>query len=78
MQRRQEVARAVVAAGGCGATTGVHVEKYFGSSGGAEARIIRQVWKGRRRRGGVSLGKVWVREEREMGFWYVGTEIGDA
>ena len=39
-----EVSQAVVAAGGCGTTTGGHVEKDFGSSGEAAATGIRQAW----------------------------------
>ena len=46
-----------MAAGGCRATTGGHVEKYFGSSGGAESMGIRQAWQGRGRGGGVDIGK---------------------
>ena len=46
-----------MAAGGCGAITGRHVGKYFGSSGGAVAKRIRQAWQGRGRGGGVGLGQ---------------------
>ena len=74
---RGEVSRDVVAAGGCGATTGGHVEKYFGSSGRSAATGIRHAWRRRGRGGGVGLGQWWVREEREMGFWYAGTDTGD-
>ena len=40
MRGKGEVARAVVAAGGCGATTGGQVDKYLGSSGRAVATGI--------------------------------------
>ena len=39
---------------------------------------IRQAWRGRGMIGGVGLGQGWVREGREMGFRYAGTETGDA
>ena len=68
----------MVAAGGCGATTGGHVEKYLGISRGAAVIGIQQEWRGRGRGGGVRLGQLWLREGRETGFWYAGTETGDA
>ena len=48
--------QAVVATGGCGSATEGHVEKYFGSSGGAAATGIRQAWQGRGRGGDSILG----------------------
>ena len=68
----------MVAAGGCREKTVGYVEKYFGSSGGAAATEIRQVWRERGMRGGVSLMQRWVREGRGMGFRNAGTETGDA
>ena len=67
-----------MAAGGCGAKPGGHVEKDFSSSGGAAAMGIRQAWRGRGMIGGVGLGQGWVIEGREMGFRYAGTETGDS
>ena len=66
-----------MAAGGCRATTGSHVEKYLDSSGGVVDTGIRQEWRGRGRAEGVGLRWLWVREKRETGFWYYGTETGD-
>ena len=65
-----------MAAGDCGATTGGYLEKYFGSSGGAAATGIQQVWRGRGRRVGVILWQIWVREGKEMGFGMLGRRQG--
>ena len=65
---RGEVAGAVVVAGGCGATTGGHIEKDFASIKVAAATGIRQAWQGQGRRGGGRSWVVLVIEGRERFF----------
>ena len=54
------------------------LKKILAAAGGAAAIGIRQAWRERWRRGGVGLGKRWVREGREMDFQYAGMETGEA
>ena len=55
LRGREEAPGDMVATGGSGEAAEVHVIRYFGLSEGEVATGIWQAWRGRGRRGGVSL-----------------------
>ena len=76
---RGEVAREMVATGGCGTTSEYHSKRYLWSSVAAAATVIWQVWWGQGRGGRVGLWWWQVREGRVTVFFCcVWTETGDA